>query len=47
MKKAFTLYKISAEKNDAEGLYKIGQFLEKGIIKSQDAFPGIYSNREA
>jgi TPR repeat protein len=28
-------YKKSADKNDAEGLYKIGQYLEKGLINSK------------
>ena len=35
MNKSVRYYKKSADKNDAEGLYKIGQFLEKGIINSK------------
>lgn len=45
--KAIKYYKKSADRNDAEGLYKIGQFLEKGIINSKEFFEGLYPNRDA
>ncbi len=35
LNKAVKYYKKSADKNDAEGLYKIGQYLEKGLINSK------------
>lgn len=45
MNKAVHYYKKSADKNDPEGLYKIGQYLEKGYINSKQIFSGLYPNR--
>lgn len=47
LKKAVYYYKKSADKEDPEGMYKIGQFLEKGLINSKEYFSGLYPNREA
>lgn len=45
MNEAVKYYKKSADRNDPEGLYKIGQYLEKGLINSKEIFEGLYPNR--
>lgn len=40
-------YKKSADKEDPEGMYKIGQYLQKGLINSKEYFSGLYPNKEA
>lgn len=38
MNKAVKYYKRSAQMNDPEGLYKMGKYLEKGLIKTKEIF---------
>lgn len=37
----------SAEKGDPEGLYRVGQYLEKGMLNFKLHFDGLYANRDA
>ena len=37
----------SAEKGNPEGLYKVGQYLEKGLLNFKHYFDGLYANRDA
>lgn len=37
----------SAEKGDPEGLYKVGQYLEKGTLNFKHHFNGLFANRDA
>ncbi len=37
----------SAEKGDPQGLYKVGQYLEKGILNFKHHFNGLFANRDA
>lgn len=45
--KAFKYFMRSAEKGDPEGLYKVGQYLEKGFLNFKQHFDGLYANRDA
>ncbi len=45
VKKAFGFYKKSADKHDPEGLYRVGKFLEKGLLNFKQQFDGLYANR--
>jgi TPR repeat protein len=47
LKKAISFFLKSAEQNSPEGLYKVGQFLEKGLVKTKELFSGLYHNRES
>lgn len=45
--KAFKFFMKSAEKGNPEGLYKVGQYLEKGLLNFKNYFDGLYANRDA
>ena len=47
LNKAFKLFMRAAEKGDPEGLYKVGQYLEKGILNFKHHFNGLFANRDA
>ena len=47
MGKAFKYFMKAAEKGDPEGLYRVGQYLEKGTLNFKQYFDGLYANRDA
>ena len=47
LSKAFKYFMKSAEKGNPEGLYKVGQYLEKGLLNFKHYFDGLYANRDA
>lgn len=47
LNKAFKYFMKSAEKGNPEGLYKVGQYLEKGLLNFKHYFDGLYANRDA
>lgn len=47
MGKAFKYFMKSAQKGDPEGLYRVGQYLEKGYLNFKHYFDGLYANRDA
>lgn len=47
LSKAVSYFKKSADVKNPEGQYKMGQYLEKGLINSKEYFSGMYPNRES
>lgn len=45
--KAFKYFMRAAEKGEAEGLYRVGLYLEKGMLNFKQHFEGLYANRDA